>query len=274
MKRLTGLRRFSSALAVSLLADPLARVGGPALASSRSPILPALLDFCATNSLPLDFVSWHIYSSSPGSIRSSINYVKDQLKKYPGLKLEMFLDEWNMDLFNPPMDPRCQPCYVAESIWQMKDAGLDYSCYYQLRDYYVNFERFEKFMSNRGAAFMTRWWNRMPQFDGLFDYQNNIRPAYFAFKLLSRLAGDQLKVTSTHPAIHGFATRDDRLLMENLLLWNFSDQPVSVAVSFAGLTQNRRARHIRFLDPLNGRGHSSSRCHLNHERSVPAHWNR
>jgi hypothetical protein len=26
---------------------------------------------------------------------------------------------------------------------------------------------------------MARWWNRMPQFDGLFDYQNNIRPAYF-----------------------------------------------------------------------------------------------
>jgi xylan 1,4-beta-xylosidase len=230
-------------------ADPQARVGGPALASSRSPILPALLDFCATNSLPLDFVSWHIYSSSPGSIRNTVTYVKDLLKKYPGLNPETFLDEWNMDLFNPPLDPCYQPCYVAETIWQMKDAGLDYSCYYQIRDYYVNYERFEKFMSTRGTAFMTRWWNRMPQFDGLFDYQNHIRPAYFTFKLLSRLAGDQLKVTATHPAIHGFSTRDDRLLMENLLLWNFSEQPVSVTVSFEGLTQNRRARHIK-LDAL------------------------
>ena len=50
---------------------------------------------------------------------------------------------------------------------------------------------------------MTRWWNRMPQFDGLFDYQNQIRPAYFTFKLLSRLAGERLRLTSTHPAVHG-----------------------------------------------------------------------
>jgi aryl-alcohol dehydrogenase-like predicted oxidoreductase len=49
-----------------------------------------------------------------------------QLKKYPMLKPETFLDEWNMDLMNPPLDPRFQPCYLAEVIWQMKEAGLDY----------------------------------------------------------------------------------------------------------------------------------------------------
>ena len=44
---------------------------------------------------------------------------------------------------------------------------------------------------------MTRWWNRQPQFDGLFDYQNQIRPAYFTFKLLLALAGERLRVSST-----------------------------------------------------------------------------
>jgi hypothetical protein len=104
-------------------------------------------------------------------------------------------------------------------------------------------------MSPNGAAFMTRWWNRMPQFDGLFDYQDNARPAYFAFKLLARLEGDRLVLKSTRRTINGFATRDDRLLMENVLVWNFSDKPVQVTVSFEGLTQNRRARHI-VLDAL------------------------
>ena len=47
-----------------------------------------------------------------------------------------------MDLLNPPLDPRYQPCYVAETIWQMKDAGLDCSCYYHLRDYYVSYDTF------------------------------------------------------------------------------------------------------------------------------------
>jgi xylan 1,4-beta-xylosidase len=53
--------------------------------------------------------------------------------EHPSLKPETFLDEWNMDLMNPPLDPRFQPCYIAETVWQMKGAGLDYSCYYHWR---------------------------------------------------------------------------------------------------------------------------------------------
>ena len=238
------VRYYQHTAAAILRADPKARVGGPALASSRSPILPALLGFCSTNSAPLHFVSWHIYSSEPKDVRGTIDYVKDLLTHYPSLKVETFLDEWNMDLMNPPLDPRYQPCYVAEVIWQMKDAGLDYSCYYHLRDWQVDFNKFAPFFSPHGAAFMTRWWNRMPQFDGLFDYQNQVRPAYFVFKLLSRLAGEQLRLTSTHPAVHGFATHDEQLRMHNLMLWNFSSSPVPLELSFKDLPGEVRIRHI------------------------------
>jgi hypothetical protein len=227
-----------------LEADPEARVGGPALANSRSPILPALLEFCQTNPTPLHFVSWHIYSSDPKAIRGTIDYVQGLLKKYPGPRPETFLDEWNMDLMNPPLDPRFQPCFVAEVIWQMKEAALDYSCYYHIRDWYVSFEQFAPFMSGQGTAFMTRWWNRMPQFDGLFDYQDNVRPAYFAFKLLSRLAGERLKVASTHAAVHGLAARDEQLRMWTLVLWNFSGSPVQAQLWLAGLPKAMRVRHI------------------------------
>ena len=128
--------------------------------------------------MPLNFISWHIYSSDPARIRGTIEYAKDLLRKHPEGKAETFLDEWNMDLQDPPLDPRFQPCYMLETIWQMKDAGLDWSCYYHIRDYHVAHEQFAPFMSHKGAAFMTRWWNRMPQFDGLFDYQNHVRPSY------------------------------------------------------------------------------------------------
>jgi hypothetical protein len=238
------VRYYQHTAAAILRADPQARVGGPALASSRSPILPALLDFCSSNSAPLHFVSWHVYSTEPKTVRSTIDYVKDLLTHYPSLRVETFLDEWNMDLINPPLDPRYQPCYVAEVIWQMKDAGLDYSCYYHLRDWYVDFDQFAPFFSPHGTAFMTRWWNRMPQFDGLFDYQNRVRPAYFTFKLLSRLAGERLPVTSSHAAIHGFATYDPKLRMHNLLLWNFSNAGVPVRLLLAGLPKDVRTRHI------------------------------
>jgi xylan 1,4-beta-xylosidase len=238
------VRYYKHTVAAVLRADPDARVGGPALANHQSPILPALLDACSAEKLPLHFVSWHLYSSDPQAIRKTIEYVKNLLKKHPGLKPETMMDEWNMDLFNPPLDPRFQPCYVTETVWQMKDAGLNWSCYYHIRDWYVSYDTFSKFFSPKGAAFMTRWWNRQPQFSGLIDYQNQLRPAYFAFKLLSRMAGDRLPVTSTSNQVHGFATHDPVLLMHNVMLWNYSDKPVQVNVNLAALPAEMRVRHI------------------------------
>ena len=216
-------RYYQRTVSAILRADPNALVGGPALAWWGSPILPALLDLASKDKVPLHFVSWHIYSSDPKAIRNTIDSVKTLLKKYPDLRPETFLDEWNLNLGSPSHAPM-QACFVAEVAWQMKDAGLDYSCYYHIRDYHVQFGRFAPFMSASGTAFMAGWWNRMPQFDGLFDFQNNVRPAYFTFKLLSRLTGDRLRVTSAGPHVHALAARDDRYsaYQYNVLLWNFS----------------------------------------------------
>lgn len=254
-----------------LRADPDARVGGPALANVHSPILPALLEFCeeqtpakagaAPAQAGVHFVSWHIYSSSPQQIRGTIDYVKELLKKYPSIKVETILNEWNMDLSNPPTDPRFQPCFVAEVIWQMKEAGLDYSCYYHIRDYHVSFETFAKFMSPGGTAFMYKWWNRRPQYDGLFDYQNTVRPTYFTFKLLSRLTGERLHLTSNSETVHGLASWDRKLQLYNVLLWNFSPSPATVNITFAGSAGSLLARPI-VLDAATTSGDENSRLRI------------
>lgn len=238
------VRYYRHTAAAILRADPDARVGGPALANPGSPILPALLDVCEQQRVPLHFVSWHIYSSDPLRIRATIESVKALLKKHPALNVETILDEWNMSLGQPPRDPRIQPCFIAEVAWQMKEAGLDYSCYYHIRDYPVLYERFAPFMSPAGTAFMTKWWNRMPQFDGLFDFQNTIRPSYFTFKLLSRLTGERLRLSSDSPSVHGFATHDERFQIYNVLLWNFSPSPQQVELSFENLPGNLAAKPL------------------------------
>ena len=243
------VRYYRQTAAAILRADARACVGGPALASVRSPILPALLDACQKEKLPLGFISWHIYSSSPGHIRETINYAQGLLKKRAALKPETVLDEWNMDLGNPPLDPRFQPCYVAETIWQMKEAGLDWSCYYHIRDYHVRHEQLRPFFSPQGAAFMARWWNRMPQFDGLFDFQDRVRPSYFAFKLLSRLTGQRLRVVSSDSAVHGFATHDEEYRIDSLLLWNFSASPANVELAIEDLPKDMLVRQLT-LDAL------------------------
>ena len=241
------VRYYQHTAAAIRRADPRAKVGGPALAGWRSPILPALLDFCAAGNAPLDFVSWHIYDSDPQDIRATITGVKELLKKYPNLHPETILDEWNMALTVPPKDPRIQPCFVAETAWQMLDAGLSYSCYYHIRDYHVDRDRFAQFFSPHGASFMAAWWNRMPQYDGLFDYQNTLRPVYFTFKLMSRLLGDRRAVQSSDPAVHAFLTYDESYDLYSLLIWNYSKQPAQIRLKAPGVPQ-ALVIHRRLLD--------------------------
>jgi len=238
------VRYYRHTAAAIRRADPSAKVGGPALANPESPILPALLNAVETDHLPLDFISWHIYNSDPLKIRATIERKKELLKQFPNLHPETFLDEWNMALTHPPGDLAFQPSFIAETAWQMKDAGLDYSCYYHIRDYHVRTGIFGRFMSPHGNAEMTKWWNRMPQYDGLFDFQNHVRPSYFAFLLLARLTGRRMPVVSSSTTLHGFATFDDFLNIYNLMFWNFSDQPVHVDLTMSGLPAGLKAEHL------------------------------
>jgi hypothetical protein len=240
-------RYYQHTVAAILRADPQARVGGPALASWTSPILPALLAFCDREKVPLSFVSWHIYNSDPKAVEATIKSVKALLAEHPSLHPETILDEWNMALTVPPTDPRIQPAFVVETAWRMKEEGLDYSCYYHIRDYHVDRDRFAQFFSMKGASDMASWWNRMPQYSGLFDYQNRLRPAYFAFKLLSRAMGDRLGADSNNSSVHAFLSYDSSYGIYNLLVWNYSDAPVTVDLNVHDLPMTLVAKR-RSLD--------------------------
>jgi hypothetical protein len=231
-----GYARYYEHTAVAIRrADPAAKVGGPALAGPNSPIFPELLRVCERKHLPLDFVSWHIYDNDPARIRATIERKKEQIHEFAALHPETrppetILDEWNMSLRNTELDPRFQPAFIVETAWQMFEAGLDYSCYYHIRDYHVRLEQFLPFMSHDGATDMAWWWNRKPQYDGLFDYQNHVRPSYFVFLLLSRLTGQRLDMTSSDQRVHGLATWDADVKKYSVLLWNFSPETVPITL--------------------------------------------
>jgi len=241
------VRYYEHTVAAILRADPEAHVGGPAIANYKSALLPALLEAADSKKIPLSFISWHIYNSDPKAVEATIGYEKEQLAKHPSLHPETILDEWNMALTVPPKDPRIQPAFVAETAWRMKEAGLDYSCYYHIRDYHVDRAQFASFMSPGGASFMASWWNRMPQYSGLFDYQNVMRPAYFTFELLARVTGDRLKATSDDDSVHAFLAYDPLYEYYSLMFWNFSATPVTVRIDARNLP-GALTVHRRILD--------------------------
>jgi xylan 1,4-beta-xylosidase len=241
------VRYYRHTVTAILKADPTARVGGPAVADWKSPILPALVAFCDKEKVPLHFISWHTYTNHPKSIQETIESMNTLLARYPALHVETILDEWNMALTVPPKDPAIQPAFVLETAWRMKKSGLTYSCFYHIRDYHVDRERFAPFFSPGGASFMANWWNRMPQYSGLFDYQNVMRPAYFAFELLSRVTGERLAADSNDDDVHAFLSYDKDYDIYNLLFWNFSATPVTVKLNAMELPETLIAKR-RLLD--------------------------
>jgi hypothetical protein len=89
----------------------------------------------------------------------------------------------------------------------------------------------------------------MPQYDGLYDNQNRLRPAYYAFKLLSLIKGEQLPVAGTNSDLNALAARGGPWV--NVVLWNFplegSGKPYDATVQFPSTT-NGDVRVVR-LNP-------------------------
>lgn len=220
-------------------ADPHARIGGPALARYNSAILPTLLSHCLEAGLPIHFVSWHNYNSDPASFTKIIEYIKNLLRKYPSLKVETIIDEWNCDIGNPPADPRFQPCFVAEVVYRMIEAGLDYANYYHIRDLYVD---------PQVMSFLPWWnpenWNKTSLRLGLFDFQDVPRPSYYLFRLLSRLRGTRIGMQGSSPVVHGLCTYDGDMNVYNLLVWNFSDTEVNLRLNLSGSLAHLRGSHV------------------------------
>ena len=215
--------------------DPHAKVGGPALAYYNSPLADALIASAAQGEVPLDFLSWHLYDSDPREFWKTIDSMKAKLAQHPQLsKVETILDEWNMSLDNPILNPYFQPAFVLETTRGYYQRGLSRSAYYHIRDYFVKPSTFARFMSEQGTTFMAHWWNEMPQYDGLYDNQGRVRPAYYAFKLLSLIKGQQLPVTGANPDLNALAARGGSWV--NMIVWNFplegAGRPYDVTVQF------------------------------------------
>ncbi len=225
-----------------LRADPQAKVGGPALANYHSPIGTALIKFCGAGKAPLSFFSWHIYNSHPEVYVKSIRMFKKELAEYPRLAhVETIIDEWNMSLSNPDLNPYFQPAFVLQTTDDFLKEGLSRSAYYHIRGYYVDEKLFTPFMSPQGARFMAHWWNTMPQYDGLFDQEGRVRPAFFAFKLLKLMRGERLQVTGTKPGLGALAATNGPWM--NLIFWSFPEKGESgdtkVTVDFSPMPKGQ-----------------------------------
>ncbi len=145
-----------------------------------------------------------------------------------------------MSLDQPDSGPAFQPAFVLETTLGFLEEGLSRSAYYHIRDAFVDEAQFAQFMSPKGAAFVARWWNDTPQYDGLYNSQGQVRPAYYAFKLLSLMKGQRIRIAGATEAVKGFAVRSRAEIY--VVIWNY---PVA---------ERRETQEVTLRFPVNKTG--------------------
>ena len=187
-----------------LRVDPSLKIGGLGLADAYSPLMEGLLKYCAENDLRLDFVSWHRYTNSPSDLVACIRHCKALLAKYYGdnppemliTELSKSFDETALE--ESAFDPT-RAAIMAALIFAMLDEGVDYSFYYHIWDQTFVADHFRPFFAD--LSIMLIHWNEIPHRFGMFGVCGEVRPVYFAYKMIEMLGDQTLTADSNQPDI-------------------------------------------------------------------------
>jgi hypothetical protein len=227
-------------------------IGGPSLTwwfqnvkgdnTIRTPeksLIYELIKLCRTRKLPLDFISWHAYSTDPHADKEATTYnksptglIRDWLK-YFRIKNEVSLivDEWNYDSGLNILEERDGKSYIGASyiparIKNMNEAGLSQQIFYCLEDFQNNKEGIN---SNRGAF----WYD-----DKSAAYKGGPKTIYNVFLMLKALGDSQYTSLALNDEFVGaIATKKDNDII--LLLWNYIDPDAG---------RNLLSRSVAFLN--------------------------
>ncbi len=181
--------------------------------------------FCHRYRLPLDFLSWHSYSSSVAVDKEDTIYRKTAVKlirdwlSYFGFsgKTQMVISEWNYDRSANLLPERKEKASIAASyiparIKSMYEAGIDNQIYYCLEDFQANKE---------GVVRNVGIFSFDPEYT---DYRGWPKSIYNVFKMLSLLEGKLIPVKLDNDFVGVIATRDTDKYA--LIVFNYIDPDI------------------------------------------------
>jgi xylan 1,4-beta-xylosidase len=244
---------------------PEAKVGGPAIADSGSPILKGFIRLCHDEKTPLHFVSWHSYNNDCRAFARQIESVRGMISIFDeAQRPELMINEMNkgfdfQDTEHPSYhllsveEQAHQPvraAFLAANLIAMTDARLDWSHYYHAWDSSMRPVEFARFFSPSGVReVMYRHWNESPHRFGLFSDDGRIRPQYFVYSLLKKMEGDRVSCIVESGGISSLATRREGQVA--VLLANYGPAANSnriVILQFSGLKPGMKRMTLFRID--------------------------
>jgi hypothetical protein len=201
-----------------------------------------LIRFCYSNRLPLDFVSWHAFSSSPladkeGTVyrKTGIKLIRDWLKYFRFDKNTLLVvDEWNYDRDANLLAERTDKSFIAASylasrLKNMYEAGIDRQVYFALEDFQNNKEGVVR---NVGAFYYD------PEHSG---YKGGAKAVFNGLRMLNLLGDELLPVKLEDSFAGAVASRSKDYLA--VLVYNYIDPDTAtnyLSQNISGLDSGER----------------------------------
>lgn len=202
---------------------------GNDITTPEQSLIYELIRFCSRYRLPLDFISWHSYTTDPQIEKELTAYGKNSVAlirawlSYFNLSKNtaLIVDEWNYDSGANMLAERYQrnnvtAAFILARLRNMYEAGLDYQLYFCLEDFQNNKEGI-----NRNV--------------GVFWFEPNSgkykggpkQGLYGIFKALSVLGGEFFSSLKTNDEFVGvIATRSGDSC--TILLYNYIDTSLAL----------------------------------------------
>jgi len=184
-----------------------------------------LIKFSSAHGLPLDFITWHAFSSDPKTEKEVTIYNKNAVElirdwlSYFNFKRDtpLIVDEWNFDRDVNMLPARRKKSYIAASyiparIKHMYEAGLDNQVYFSLEDFQNNQENITR---NVGIFY----------FDlSSTQYKGGAKAIYNVFKMLSKLGPGMFLVKLNDEFSGIIATKSSDEI--SILIYNYMDPDI------------------------------------------------
>ena len=222
---------------------------GNSILTPEKSLIYDLIKFASAHSLPLDFITWHAFSSDPKTekeptiySKNAIGLIRDWLS-YFNFKREtpLIVDEWNFDRDVNLLPARRRKSFIAASyipsrIKHMHEAGLDNQVYFSLEDFQNNPENITR---NVGAF----------HFDSeQSHYKGGPKAIYNVFKMLRKLGPDMFSVKLNDEFAGIIATKSPDEIC--IMVYNYIDPDIVksyLAHNISGLNNTERQSLLQVI---------------------------
>jgi len=212
------------------------KVGGPCTSSIENEnFTTRFLDYVTENNLPIDFFSWHMYSSSPYKLQRAALYVRNLLDEHGLIECENINTEWNVNILSPQRDKdnAKNAAFTACTMMAWQDAGIDHAFRY------------------RGTQ-DNNWLGRLLGFDlSLFTYDGKYKMPALSYLAMNYMRKDTPLRIETPPfnvseGISHMAGISEDGSNISILISNYDESPTDIIINLSNLPREKY-RMFRYL---------------------------